>query len=532
MHYVIVIVIIAVIVYIQWNTFTDTRRKIENFLWIFPAKSDEYKFSREVLVEKIKSSKDDEIEKMLIGAEIDVKAYHSIKLSTENMVTPFFLREQAEKDLIEKLGNATGISVNHDNSTLTTIVDSINAYLKNNKSVNDFHLMKDIVDRNCDAKEEEINTQIPVPLYLGLVGTMAGILVGILYLWLSGGIGNLLNAGNGSGAAGVEALLGGVALAMISSILGIILTTVGSNEFKAAKSTVESDKHLFLSWIQAKLLPVLSNNVADTLERMSHNLAAFNDTFSSNTKELGATLAEVNKSYVLQMQLFEAVKQIADKDISLQNINLYNALKGSTKEIETLAKYLNSTNEYLTNVRALNDKLDLQESRTRAIEEMGAFFKSEVNEIEQRKQAISLAVGKVDDYLKQALEKLKENADAQFLELQKSTIKQQDLLQQKTEEINTIVGELQNLAPIKDSISRFEQAILTQNSKLDQLVDSIQVLAESKNTAVSVFNKPRIPVWQKALIWARSITGGWVILALIIGNWSSIYNGVIYIFRI
>jgi len=540
MHYIIIISIIVIIVFIQLRTFISTTGKIKNFLWIFPERSDEYKISREALIEKIKNSKDDDIEKMLVGAGFASEKYYKSRLSAEgDVMTPLFLREKAEKDLIAKLGIGTGISANHNNSIFKTIIDSINNYLKNNKSVNDFHLMKDIVDRNCDAKEEEINTQIPIPLYMGLVGTMAGILVGIFYLWWSGGIGNLLNAtanstNSISGAEGVEALLGGVALAMTSSILGIILTTWGSNKFKTAKSIVEKDKHLFLSWIQANLLPKLSNNITDTLERMTLNLSSFNDTFSNNTKELGTTLSEVNKSYVLQKQLFDAVKQIADKDISIQNINLYNALKGSAKEIHTLAEYLNNTNEYLENVRALNEKIDKQESRTRSIEEMGVFFKSEVGEIEQRKQAISLAVGKVDDYLKQALEKLKENADAQFLELQKSTTKQQDLLKRKTEEINEVVDELHNLTSIKESISRFEQAMRAQNGKLDNLAHTIQDLINVNiaGSDIHVYGKPKIQVWQKALIWGGSIIGGLVILAFIIANWDNVYNGLIGIFRL
>ena len=72
-----------------------------------------------------------------------------------------------------------GIKTHHKNDILEVIISSLNKYLINNKgAVSDFHLMKDIVDRNCDAKEEEIHTQIPVPLYLGLTGTMLGILIG------------------------------------------------------------------------------------------------------------------------------------------------------------------------------------------------------------------------------------------------------------------------------------------------------------------------------------------------------------------
>lgn len=48
--------------------------------------------------------------------------------------------------------------------------------------------MKDVVERYCDAEEEEINIQQPIPLYLGLMGTMVGIIVGIGFIAVSGGL--------------------------------------------------------------------------------------------------------------------------------------------------------------------------------------------------------------------------------------------------------------------------------------------------------------------------------------------------------
>lgn len=60
------------------------------------------------------------------------------------------------------------------------IVAPINQYLsKNEGAVADFLLIKDIVERNCDMKREEIDSQLPMPLYLGLMGTMLGIITGI-----------------------------------------------------------------------------------------------------------------------------------------------------------------------------------------------------------------------------------------------------------------------------------------------------------------------------------------------------------------
>ena len=116
----------------------------------------------------------------------------------------------------------SGIEANHKNQILQVIFKSINVYLSNNKgAVSDFNLIKDIVDRNCDSKEEEIHSQIPVPIYLGLAGTMIGILIGVGSLVFTGGLNDLINSTNGSGIEGIKGLLSGVSLAMISSITEI-----------------------------------------------------------------------------------------------------------------------------------------------------------------------------------------------------------------------------------------------------------------------------------------------------------------------
>lgn len=519
MHYIIVIVIIVIIVIFQIRFITDTLRKTDNFLNTFPANSGAYQLSKDVLMRKIAWGKDEELIEMLKDAGIKHKTYYLIPAVGEDKV-PVFDRKRAEKELRAFWSTATnGISTIHENETLRIIVDSINNYLHNNKSVSDFHLMKDIVDRNCDAKEEEIATQIPTPLYMGLVGTMGGILVGILYLWLSGGIGDLLNANGSSGADGVEALLGGVALAMIASIIGIIFTTWGSYRFKTTKSTIEIHKHTFLSWIQAKLLPTLSDNIVGAIREMTGNLTEFNETFSSNIGNLDGALGKVNESYIMQTDLLKSVKQIADKDISTQNIRLLNVLTNSAKEISTLAEYLHNTNEYLTNVRDLNAKLDTHEERTRIIEEVGVFFKKEAKDIELRKAVVSKAVGTVDDYLKQSLDRLKENADSHFNEWQKATVKQQEVLKQGLEvideymkqtsnklkehidaqfdewqkatvkqqelsqlrpvEMETVVSELRNMTRMLGVISDYQKTSETQNRKIDKLVDAM-MLAKAK----------------------------------------------------
>ena len=92
------------------------------------------------------------------------------------------------------------IRVQHHSSELfLNIVVTLNRYLgENSNQVSDYHLMKDVVDRNREVSESEIETIIPFTQYIGLVGTMLGIFVGVIHLVFGGGLNNLMT---GSGAS-------------------------------------------------------------------------------------------------------------------------------------------------------------------------------------------------------------------------------------------------------------------------------------------------------------------------------------------
>lgn len=197
-------------------------------------------------------------------------------------------------------GFVSGIS-GIGNDVFDSIKESINKYLRNNSgSVIDFSLLKDAVDRHCDSVENDINTLTPTPLYCGLAGTMAGVIVGLSSLITTGSITALLSSegsGNfGTAANGVNDLLEGVAWAMIASIMGILLTTISSLLFKRYKLSGEAGKNSFLAWLQAKLLPELPSDTSDALNKLVKNLNRFNSTFKENTAGLGDALLESGKA--------------------------------------------------------------------------------------------------------------------------------------------------------------------------------------------------------------------------------------------
>lgn len=560
MHYAIIVVIVLLIVIIQTTVYVKTKLKLKVFKNIFAANNLAYKTKKDRETEQkqfIFRASDSQLKQMLRINGMDIDKFIKISVHTdekgETISTQTFDSVQAKYALVQKISVTESISSDYENRILKEILQSINNYLSNNKgNVSDFHLMKDIVDRNCDAVEEEINAQIPVPLYLGLMGTMIGILVGIGYLWISGDLNALLNSTpnlalslsdssemlqgptTSSGANGVEALLGGVALAMISSIWGILLTTFGSMRTKSAKARVERNKHIFLSWIQANLLPTLSNDTAQSIERMSNNLVEFNKTFSSNTKDLEKTLRQVNEATVLQKQLLEEVSKLNDKKLVVKNVELYTALQKSTGEVQRLCEFLNNSAEYLQAVKNLNEELDKGDKRAQAIENMLAFFEKETAQIEQRKLALSKAVGEVDDKLEEQLRKLSDHANENVANFYKALGKQQDALQSKLNETQVLISEIRNLSSIKDSISKFEKATAAQNKKIDQLTQSIEKLAVAKATGTTISEKEvksKRPLWEKIVIVGVSSLVGFLLLAVIVANLVPIYNGLIELFR-
>lgn len=368
---------------------------------------------------------------------------------------------------------AVQIDTNHKSDLFINIITTINKYLESNfGSVSDYHLMKDVIDRNREVKESEIETIIPFPQYIGLVGTMAGIFIGVQILVHGNGLQNLMAGNIGSlAASGITGLLGGVALAVVTSAIGIGLTMYSSNRFKEAKKTVESNENMFLSWIQAELLPNLTTDMSSAMIEMTRNLSRFNTTFADNTNRLDRTLAKVNTSYQEQTRLMEAIERTDVKRIATANIAVYDRLRGCTEEIGMIAEALEASKEYLRYVRILTDKLDKSDERAKTWEEMGKFFKQEIMQFDKRKGFISGAVGQIDQYLEKSFKHLQETSDNSVLEFRAKLVSQTKVLEEVLEEhkkvLNTKFEEMQK------GLDRRSQSLSNVFSQLETVVNTL-----------------------------------------------------------
>lgn len=559
-HWYIIGVIIIAVVAFQFFVYRRTRKRLSEFKNVFPRN-----FENDWVVDNVdgcsqfvlrsKKSDSEKIAKLReekknqqgskAALERTIEHMKEMELPFVDSLRQLSIVENRIREIDDEISSLKNDSKYdryfQSNPTFKTIIESINVYLKKNKrNAIDYHLIKDIVDRNCDALEDEIQAQLPMPLYAGLAGTMSGVIVGVGYLWLSGGLKELLStdkteqmanafAKTGeqavtSGADGIEAVLGGIALAMLASFIGIVLTTFGSWRAKSVKVQVEIGKQKFLSWLQQELLPKLKTGVDAEIGRITDNIKESNASFAANTTKLNATLKDINQAISGMTGMLHSLENLNVVQFASANIQVYEKLKNCTDELGRFAQYITSLNDFIAKIDMLSTKMGEADDRVRAIEEMGRYFRDERSNLEAMKGLISSSIGEADANLKNAVASFKDSATSNYTEmathneqqrqaLEKAIDEQQKQLESKLKEkitqLDYISDELKKLAPIKDSVSKFESATKEQNRRIEDLAASIRELANAKSSGGNGgTGKIHFPGWAKwSLIIVSAIVG-------------------------
>lgn len=561
MHWLLIGIIIAVILVFQISVYLRTKRRLKDFKRVF-----DEDFEKDWAIVNaggynqivLKATQDaNQKLKSLVAEKKKKEKERSTLETTSRHVSDIFSSEETVSELasvnleIAELSRKIDVAVKElaelntkhfaSNPALKIIIESINVYLEKNKGNSvDYHLMKDIVDRNCDAIEDEIQAQMPMPLYAGLAGTMSGVIVGVGYLWLSGGLKELLSTDKTeqvanaitktseqavtSGADGIEAVLGGIALAMLASFIGIILTTFGSWRAKSVKVQVEQGKQDFLSWLQQELLPKLKTGVDAEIGRITENIKESNASFAENTTKLNATLKDINQAISDMTGMLHSLENLNVVQFASANIQVYEKLKNCTDELGRFAHYITSLDDFIAKIDTLSTKMGEADDRVRAIEEMGRYFRDERSNLDAMKGLISSSIGEADANLKNAVAGFKDSATANYTEMaihneqrrqefERAIDEQQRQLEsklgEKVAQLDHISDELKKLAPIKDSISKFESATKEQNRRIEDLAASIRELANAKSSGGNVGSgKIHFPSWAKwSLIIVSAIVG-------------------------
>ena len=392
------------------------------------------------------------------------------------------------------------------NRIFSSIKLSINKYLSNNSgSVIDFHLLKDAADRHCDSVENDISTQTPIPLYCGLAGTMAGVILGLIPLISSGALIYLLGGElslniskeemDNLAASGINELLAGVAWAMAASICGIMLTTINSLLFKSCKLKEENGKSTFLAWMQSRLLPELPSDTSDALNRLVKNLNIFNRTFAENTSDLKGTLIKVNDAYKIQSKIIQTVHDMDVMKMAKANVRVLEELQQCTDKLELFNSYLDNIHGYTDAINTFTALFQQESNRLHVLEEIQQFFM-------RHKAEIAKDTADADVALKEALSVMRDSTVANVEELNKHFVTQSEtfkrILQEEKEAFeelnNDIKGRFheyisENITSFKDFNKQMKAQFNSQMQQNSMLMKNLEPIANIPVQLDNLFNK-------------------------------------------
>ena len=283
---------------------------------------------------------------------------------------------------LDKDGNDLVVGITGSgNEIFDDIKNSINGYLGGTQGTEvDFELLKDSVDRHCDMIEDEINSQMPLPLYFGLAGTMTGAIIGLFALVFGGSILNLMSGeadSNATGAASnINDLLWGVAIAMVASAIGIILTSWNTIYFKDKKLQEETEKNKFLAWMQSRVLAAVPSSVSQQMKALVGQLATFNRNFKSNTEAINITLNRARQVYQSQADVIEEYQAINLEEIANGVSSIMRRLRSSTESLDSFTQYIDIVHDYYSEMQVFVEKLDRETERIGILQDIQKFFNS------------------------------------------------------------------------------------------------------------------------------------------------------------
>ncbi len=246
------------------------------------------------------------------------------------------------------------------------VIHKTNVYLcKNSGSSADFSILKDICERQIDICENEIHNTLNAPLYLGLAGTFLGIIAGLWGINL-----NDVVSGSANSLAPFQHLLGGVVIAMIASLAGLMFTLINSQfNYKDAARKVDSDKDEYYDFLQRELMPTLSTTMASSLDKLRSVLGNFVGNFGKNLDAYTGSISLLNDNIKEEHEVLVEINKLNLSKTATKIAETFNSMKYAAESLDIFKGYEDELN------RAM---LQTKDSLKSTLEEAGDSLKTVV----------------------------------------------------------------------------------------------------------------------------------------------------------
>ena len=292
--------------------------------------------------------------------------------------------------------------------TFNEIVESTNNYIIRNKGAANIVDLQDIAERKSKSMEDSIDTSIAFPLYLGLLGTFSGVIIGLI---------KIANAGVSDAA--IQSFIGGVLIGMIASAFGLLLTVRSNHIYKEAKKDRDNDLYEYLNFVRINLISRSYKALPVDMRKLQYQLSAFTEEFTSYQHNLSASLGNTLKRFEELQEVMEGIKGLEPglKHIA-QTIRDNNDLV--IKQSETIGTITSRTanmtqeiDEHLVKVDGKIQQLALSENGNQAYfyeesRDVNKAILTKLEEAETSNKQIAAHIGNLYSFLQKSLD----NADS------------------------------------------------------------------------------------------------------------------------
>ncbi|MDR2582593.1 MAG: MotA/TolQ/ExbB proton channel family protein [Fibromonadaceae bacterium] len=349
---------------------------------------------------------------MLLISIITIFVFQALAFICTSIWAVTFARIFPKKDIweVRKEGHCKEILLTreYENEELKDILENINNYIAScGGTVPDFNIVKDIIERHIDNFEEKINNFLTVPLFLGLVGTITGIILGL-------GDVNIDNE------KFVYELTEHVKFAMIASLIGLALTVINSAiVFNIAKNKMDYRRNIFYNFLHSpkaeNLFPSVSGNLENVLRNMHQNLEQFNYELSSNLKRFeevfsnNKELIDSNKELIGALMNSSALNNM--KEIMGYNSKVSGELNATFKNLNEFNKYVYIINELVKKLGSFEPITEGTVSLARAADNLNALAENIDKNVKENTHLTNFlkehldAIEKLSDDAKKSVEK-------------------------------------------------------------------------------------------------------------------------------
>ncbi|MDE6463096.1 MAG: hypothetical protein K2L16_00500 [Muribaculaceae bacterium] len=203
-----------------------------------------------------------------------------------DVVRNFFTKKRDYEVYGEAEDSQLNPYVAEDGSSLHTLIKELNEYTKKNHGTTDFSVIQNKTDRKINVLYDNATSKIAFPTYVGLMGTFAGVFLGLLFFTI--GLGSSPN-GEGITDETIGNLITGVLVSMSTSFIGLLLTTWTHHIAAETQKVVREDKNDFYEFIQNELMPTLGVSMVAALNKLHHTINLFEPSFNSVIDRFQAT---------------------------------------------------------------------------------------------------------------------------------------------------------------------------------------------------------------------------------------------------